>query len=87
MQLRSLDNYSLLRKTFLRLVSHDDSDISVVALAAMISTGMSDELNKLVSRCCVVLIANVFHGNSFFWEKRNCSKFVKEDLVTKLFWS
>lgn len=48
MQLRSLDRSSMLRKTFIRLVSHDDNEISVVSLAAMTSAGMSEEFTKLV---------------------------------------
>ena len=56
MQLRSLDRNSLLRKTFIRLVGHDDNEISVVALAAMTSTGMSEEFNRLVCRLRIVII-------------------------------
>lgn len=48
MQLRSLDRCSSLRNAIRRMISHDDTEISVAALAAMTSTGMSDELNKIV---------------------------------------
>ena len=48
MQVRSLDRNSTLRKSFIRLVNHDDNEISIVALAAIISTGMSEEFNKMV---------------------------------------
>ncbi|XP_067947730.1 protein CIP2A homolog [Watersipora subatra] len=48
MQLRSLDKSSLLRKSFIKLVSHDDNEVSIISIAAMISTGMSEDFNKLI---------------------------------------
>lgn len=55
MQIRSLDRSSALRRTIRRLVSHDDTEVSITALAAMTSTGMSEEFNKLVSFVVITL--------------------------------
>jgi len=48
MHLRSLDRSGMLRKKILKLVCHDDNEVSIGALAALTSTGMADEFNKLV---------------------------------------
>ncbi|KAF6033730.1 KIAA1524 [Bugula neritina] len=47
MHLRSLDRSGMLRKKILKLVCHDDNEVSIGALAALTSTGMADEFNKL----------------------------------------
>ena len=70
MQLRSLDRNSLLRKTFIRLVGHDDNEISVIALAAMTSTGMSEEFNRLVRSLTSFAILTDKILNSFIAKSR-----------------
>ena len=49
MQLRCMDKSASLRRALSRLIGSDDNEVVITTLAAMTSTGMSEDLNKMVS--------------------------------------